>query len=265
MFMTKRNIIIVSIILILTAIVLVAGTFYIVKNFKPGPVNREVGSRVKDQKYFDQLNEENCKNTSDPQECEKQTYEVWSQKILSEILTTGDYNRCSELGLDFKINDCYSQLAYNLNNKKICEQISDANIKKNCFDSLVPLEGNFSSCNKLAAQSQRDYCYQKVISQMKSFNECNSLPAADKNKCLEIFITQQALKDTDYDLCNLIPTPQGQKNCLRILPKDSDGDKLSDYTEKHFVGTDPNNPDTDGDGYDDGEEVRGGYNPLGPG
>lgn len=42
---------------------------------------------------------------------------------------------------------------------------------------------------------------------------------------------------------------------------DSDHDGLSDELELK-LGTDPQNPDTDGDGYTDGEEVANGYNPL---
>jgi hypothetical protein len=46
---------------------------------------------------------------------------------------------------------------------------------------------------------------------------------------------------------------------------DSDFDGLSDYEEVRVYGTDPLNADTDGDGYQDGEEVKGGYNPNGVG
>ncbi|MBW6440984.1 thrombospondin type 3 repeat-containing protein, partial [Patescibacteria group bacterium] len=42
---------------------------------------------------------------------------------------------------------------------------------------------------------------------------------------------------------------------------DSDQDGLSDYLEK-ILGTDENNPDTDGDSYDDYNEIKNGYNPL---
>jgi len=48
------------------------------------------------------------------------------------------------------------------------------------------------------------------------------------------------------------------------LGVDSDNDGLDDDLEKLF-GTDPANPDTDGDGYLDGEETENGYNPLGEG
>lgn len=46
---------------------------------------------------------------------------------------------------------------------------------------------------------------------------------------------------------------------------DSDLDGLTDYEEINIYGTDPLNPDTDGDSYSDGEEVLNGYNPLGDG
>lgn len=49
------------------------------------------------------------------------------------------------------------------------------------------------------------------------------------------------------------------------LATDSDGDGLTDFAEINIYNTDPNNPDTDGDGYLDGEEVKNGFNPRGEG
>ena len=49
-------------------------------------------------------------------------------------------------------------------------------------------------------------------------------------------------------------------NKLYDLTVDTDDDGLRDYEEKEIYHTDPNNPDTDNDGYSDGDEVRGGYN-----
>lgn len=47
------------------------------------------------------------------------------------------------------------------------------------------------------------------------------------------------------------------------LPKDSDGDGLSDDKEK-AIGTNPNNKDTDQDDIPDGQEVLMHFNPLDP-
>ena len=45
---------------------------------------------------------------------------------------------------------------------------------------------------------------------------------------------------------------------------DTDGDGLLDGEEVFDYNTYPNNPDTDGDGYNDGFEVDNGYDPLDP-
>ncbi len=45
---------------------------------------------------------------------------------------------------------------------------------------------------------------------------------------------------------------------------DSDQDDLFDYEEVKVYQTDPLNPDTDNDGYSDGNEVKAGYNPKDP-
>lgn len=46
---------------------------------------------------------------------------------------------------------------------------------------------------------------------------------------------------------------------------DRDGDGLRDRDEVVNYLTNPDNPDTDADGYSDGQEVQRGYNPRGPG
>lgn len=43
---------------------------------------------------------------------------------------------------------------------------------------------------------------------------------------------------------------------------DSDQDRLKDVDEINIFNTDPNNPDSDSDGFNDGVEVKAGYSPL---
>ncbi|MBW6441276.1 hypothetical protein K0B03_04610, partial [Patescibacteria group bacterium] len=50
-----------------------------------------------------------------------------------------------------------------------------------------------------------------------------------------------------------------------INKADTDDDGLSDFLEIRNWKTNPLLADTDGDGYFDGQEVEGGYDPLGPG
>jgi lipoprotein-anchoring transpeptidase ErfK/SrfK len=51
-------------------------------------------------------------------------------------------------------------------------------------------------------------------------------------------------------------------NGLATTINDKDHDGLSDEDEINIYHTDPNNPDTDSDGYNDGLEIKNGYNPL---
>jgi hypothetical protein len=55
------------------------------------------------------------------------------------------------------------------------------------------------------------------------------------------------------------------KNIQQSRLLDTDKDGLTDFDEINIYHTDPFNPDTDGDGFNDGLEVRNGYNPNGVG
>jgi hypothetical protein len=70
---------------------------------------------------------------------------------------------------------------------------------------------------------------------------------------------EQGLGITDADLAKI---PIGLES--RFQCKDTDNDGLCDTLEDS-LGTDKFNPDTDGDSYTDGQEVKSNYNPRGSG
>ena len=73
---------------------------------------------------------------------------------------------------------------------------------------------------------------------------------------------QNQLRDSDNDgLYDIEEVSYG----LNIFSSDSDKDGLSDKEELKKYHSNPRNPDTDGDGYKDGEEVVAGFNPVGGG
>ena len=59
-------------------------------------------------------------------------------------------------------------------------------------------------------------------------------------------------------------SPKTKEEITQNLNLDSDHDGLKDWEEKIYLTT-SDNPDTDGDGTSDGEEIKGGRNPLKPG
>lgn len=81
----------------------------------------------------------------------------------------------------------------------------------------------------------------------------NILPLAKTNKDIGLMVLgTKEIKDN--------PMPA----ISAVLLLDNDGDGLTDEMEKR-LGTNPNNPDSDSDGFSDGEEVANDFNPLGTG
>lgn len=103
----------------------------------------------------------------------------------------------------------------------------------------------------------------------KSIGEANIgfdmyLNMSDVNKPIEINEPEGA-----WNLLKVFEEISGgsfqYNNPYNSIPEsDSDSDGSTDDMEE-FYGTDKNNPDTDGDGHKDGEEVNHGYDPLLPG
>lgn len=92
----------------------------------------------------------------------------------------------------------------------------------------------------------------------------------EEAQATEIIVAEHAVDLTALDAASgeflgSTQVLEGHKTRIKkMLVKDSDHDGISDDDEKVF-GTDPQNPDSDGDGFLDGAEVKEGYNPLGEG
>ena len=79
------------------------------------------------------------------------------------------------------------------------------------------------------------------------------IPLIDGGTSIKIAIAkEETLLTKEKDLIQVYPV---------FIMVDSDEDGLSDDLEKE-IGTDPFNKDTDNDGYNDGEEIKNGYNPI---
>lgn len=86
---------------------------------------------------------------------------------------------------------------------------------------------------------------------------------------IKIYQTDPSSRDTDGDGYNdWLELNSGfsphNRARVKLADNDYDGDGLSDRMELNFH-TDLTKPDTDGDGYKDGEEIKGGYDPLNSG
>ncbi|MFA5021703.1 MAG: hypothetical protein WC508_01290 [Patescibacteria group bacterium] len=84
------------------------------------------------------------------------------------------------------------------------------------------------------------------------------------NTNIDSNINSETNQNLDSDQDGLIDTEERMYGTDPNNP-DTDGDGLTDRDEVKVFRTDPNNPDTDGDGYKDGDEVKNGYDPKGAG
>jgi hypothetical protein len=121
--------------------------------------------------------------------------------------------------------------------------------------------------------------YEKGENCVKSNNLENSEPNADIDSSYDKTwvgdlsatnsnpVIVQESRTSSFNNENLIGSVNSSSTTVAPPPDpstDSDNDNLTDNEELKY-GTDLHNPDTDGDGFKDGDEIRGGYNPLGPG
>jgi len=96
---------------------------------------------------------------------------------------------------------------------------------------------------------------------------CESLPAIDienESKSAPGINEWNLMEEIDRNIENE-SEPASNANEWNLMEEiDRDNDGLSEIEEEQY-GTDVDNPDTDGDGYLDGDEVKKGYNPAGDG
>lgn len=81
-------------------------------------------------------------------------------------------------------------------------------------------------------------------------------------KSLDVALDKAREVDTDLDG---LTNEEEKKIGTDINKVDTDRDGLMDSSEVNDYRTNPLKADTDGDSYEDGVELRSGYNPIGPG
>jgi len=124
-------------------------------------------------------------------------------------------------------------------------------------DTLVNAQ---TDCTKLATDFERNKCVQGV-SLSNAVKGCKDAACADQAKM------DDALISNDASRCASIINQVVRDKCkiATDVTVDSDKDSITDYNEVHLYYTNPNNPDTDGDGHLDSEEINNGFNPCGDG
>jgi len=202
-----------------------------------------------------------CETAENKEECVDDVY-------VTEALNNLNTDFCGQVVNEITKQNCVTEIAVRKNDEKVCEVHTNAEAKNFCLSLILSGKArekdDMDLCLKVPQESYRDSCFYAIVNKKASRDYCATLGDL-KNKCLDIVISGEAFAKADLNLCEQISDEASRDACIGELGGvDSDDDGLTNVQEKQY-GTDPLNPDTDGDGYKDGEEVKAGYNPKGSG
>jgi len=220
-------------------------------------------------------------NNDDQIETSTTSQPVSDQEILEQALSSQEVEKCDSI-LDQGIKDkCYNELAIAMSDKNMCGFVKDPIIKTECINIVVNSEvvktKNIELCELLEEEASLE-CVKKVVDLGIEYEQCDSIDLRyatltqkiyniePRNLCKSMFILQEAVEKNDAAICSEIISNELRANCMVSISKidvnsDVDADNLGYYYEI-FYKSDPAKADTDGDGYKDGDEVKGGYDPA---
>lgn len=191
----------------------------------------------------------------------------------NQAQTTENLSLCDLIKDDGSKIFCVQELAVKTQNILSCNSIDGQIAKTSCLNSVMLASAetnqNLADCPKIESTMIQQTCVERIAEKNTKIN-CSLLANQDlKNICLSVIYYQQAKSENKVQICDQIPKPIERANCLSELGKidlhsDADQDGL-DFLQEIINGTNPNKADTDGDGFKDGDEVKGGFNPDGTG
>ncbi len=208
-----------------------------------------------------------CEDMEDPEGCRT--------RLLTQAATERNAVAVCETLEGSALASCVELIADEQEDPELCETIEEKDLQDDCQDGvllgLIVSDKDYDRCDELVDLEMQELCREQIAPYLWSINQCAD-HGLDQQLCDDAQKSQQAIATGDIDLCSGL-SPDIAADCLDNVTLrqvdveadlDSDLDGLLD-SEEVLYGTDPANPDTDGDGYDDGTEVAGGYNPLGEG
>ncbi len=171
---------------------------------------------------------------------------------------------CKELAGEAADN-CVWTVARSSNDEAVCAEIVNSEWSVRCHDGILLSKAMSSKdpsvCSRITSVPQKDQCL-AAIDPITAQN-CSSR-GKSVEECAELQSYETAIASGDYSACAQF-SGERKDSCIDVTAEsDPDADGLSGADEARY-GTSNQKPDTDGDGFTDGDEVAGGFNPNGPG
>ncbi|TAK03255.1 hypothetical protein EPO34_04275 [Patescibacteria group bacterium] len=183
---------------------------------------------------------------------------------LTELATNAaSSDPCDALAGEAR-DSCLWSVAKEQGDPALCDGMVDPELRGTCADNVAFLMAvaahDVARCEAIKGEGYRSSCVQQI--EPTTSANCASR-GGDAATCDGMKQTETAIAAGDPALCE--QAGPDMDRCLDIVAEtDGDHDGLTVLSERDY-GTSPTKSDTDGDGFDDGDEVAAGYDPNGPG
>lgn len=176
---------------------------------------------------------------------------------------TGQVAVCNGLVGDAFIN-CVLLIAFDKLDLSACETL-EADDSLECTDHislLIATQANsYSDCEKISNSDTKKLCQNQIIPFIVSENKCSEF-GLDSKLCEKKSLAGIEKTGEPNECTELLNAEEFSACIATFSSRDSDRDGLNDWQEMMEIGTDFRVADTDSDGYLDGQEVVGGFDPL---
>ncbi len=177
----------------------------------------------------------------------------------------GDGDYCIEIVDEGERDDCFAIAALVALEVEGCREIVHGALRTECEDAVlsqtIQVGDGLEACAGFSSEQDRLNCEDSWIFASILSGECPN-DDISQQVCDDGASIMAAIVNENPDLCDAIRDEDFFNACIELVTTvDRDQDGLTE-DEEEFYGTDDRNPDTDGDGFTDKEEIDGGYNPL---
>jgi hypothetical protein len=203
--------------------------------------------------------EQVCGSAADVEACQ-------ARFLQHTALATESVEACDGLP-DASRDNCMWLTAQELLNPTWCKDLSRESDQVLCSDTILMERAQKNNdpkeCAKMSTDDKRAYC-EELLKGPVNVDNCMEIKN-NESFCQMIRIAFEARAKQDPALCDALSDEERVVACHDMVEVDDpDFDGLSTFDE-WLYGSDPRNADSDGDGYNDGDEVSARYNPTGPG
>jgi hypothetical protein len=241
---------------VVLALGIIGGVLYVIRDRTPQATQAtgaaSVFGTISEQVTTSVSAEASCEVSEDSEACKV-------LKTKERAITEKKSESCDVLTEEDK-DDCFWSVARVNEDVSICEKIANKDWLSGCVNELNVLKAITASdtalCDKIVDGQMKISCKQVIASATTQVCENN------EGDCFFVRVLAAANQVQDAEVCAVLDPKRSAECRAQVLVNDPDLDGIDSTQEIVLYGTNPRNPDTDGDSFLDGQEINAGYDPL---